>query len=197
MILYRLYLASCQTEPSVLAAGRSAKLRAATRLRLPARNHAAMTVRRRVRRGSVVSCSLTPPQQRCAMAHYGSGQCLTPSTFRARREDRCPFRRRQSAQPAHQNASFLVFPDKIIAAVSINNSPMAETFAHLPACSLGRPLPFSAWSREYVEKEFWRLRRRQTQKERPRCETAGKARQVLVSVSLFRHTRVWTTSVPF
>lgn len=76
----------------------------------------------------------------------------------ARREDRSPFRRRQSPQPAHQNASFLVFPDKIIAAVSINNSPMAETFAHLPACSLGRPVPFPAWCREYLEKEFWCLR---------------------------------------
>lgn len=115
----------------------------------------------------------------------------------ARREDRCPFRRRQSPQPAHQNASFLVFPDKIIAAVSINNSPMAETFAHLPACSLGRLVPFPAWCREYLEKEFRCLRGAQTQKERPLGETAGKARQVLVSVSFFRHTCVWTTSVPF
>lgn len=135
------------------------------------------------------------------MPHHGSGQCLTPSTFRGReggrREDRCPFRRRQSPPPAHQNASLLVFPDKIIAAVSINNSPMAETFAHLPACSLGRPLPFPAWSRKYLEKDFRLLRGEQTQKERPLCETAGKARQVLVSVSLFRHTRVWTTSIPF
>lgn len=114
-----------------------------------------------------------------------------------RREDRCPFRRRQSPQPAHQNASFLVFPNKIIAAVSINNSPMAETFAHLPACSLGRPVPFPAWCREYLEKEFWCLRGAQIQKERPLGESAGEARQVLVSVSFFRHTRVWTTSVPF
>jgi hypothetical protein len=113
---------------------RSAKLPAADKA-CDCYHHVAVTVRRRVRRVS--------PRRRDAQYH-GPVVVDCVSLRRRfdggcrRREDRCPFRRRQPSQPAQQNASGLVFPDKTIFAVFINNSPMAETFAHLPACTLGR-----------------------------------------------------------
>ena len=88
--------------------------------------------------------------------------------------------------PRSKNASLLVNPDKIIAAVSVNNSPMAETLAHLPAC-----VPLSVLS--YQENGFAAPRE---DKLKANNQAAAKTGRWLILISLFRRAEP-KMAIPF